>query len=441
MLLAILFYIKGINKNNNKLLLLGSVFSALSFLTKQYGIVIPISLAIYMSLTYKRNDLRLKKILFTYSIPLLVLCVYALWYFVFHLPDSLIVFYYSLSDTGGSPWGISSRLRNILRSLFAILLYLGLFITPLLLGSLPAIGKFLGSSKIRVFSIAIIAVAIPLCLYLGNPGASLMPYGIGILHSWGLGPITIPGDKAVFFSPFQRLILTTISAFSALALAVILSVQFLRLFGKDRRNVIFISWLLQLFFIMLLLPGTGDHNFVYLLPGVILGAIGFLEKIEFNKTLMALGLVPLAFYSILGTKDYINWNDVRWKMTNELLEEGIPPNEIEGGYEWGALILSERALQKRKEELKEYQGDRHLLLRWILHIEPRYDPRYVISFSPILRRGDYLHRFSALTDISGIKSKWEFDAFRKASYYNALKFRRENIYVLKRRGLQVEELK
>jgi hypothetical protein len=42
----------------------------------------------------------------------------------------------------------------------------------------------------------------------------------------------------------------------------------------------------------------------------------------------------LAAYSLAGLVDHLAWNEARWAAGRALVAEGVPPEDIEGGYEW-----------------------------------------------------------------------------------------------------------
>ncbi|MDD4939415.1 MAG: glycosyltransferase family 39 protein [Candidatus Omnitrophica bacterium] len=439
MLISVLLYLKGLDEGSDRTLFLASLPCAASLLIKQQGAVIPFSFALYLFLTQKKERILLKKIILSCIVPFIVFCVYITWYILFYLPGSIVAFYHPLSAASSSYSDRFSYLKDVPRNLFIVLLYLGIFITPLLLGSLSAVKKAFKDKKIAIAGLIFSAITIKLAfgflprVVSGNfLDTNLMPYGLAIMHKWGVGPVSILGDKSIFFNSGQQMFITLISFLSALALAMALLVRLPTLFREDKRNLIFIIGILQLMFMLFFMLRYADHNLVYFLPMAILLAIEVLEKTGFSRAAVIAGLALMAFYSILGTRDYMNWNQARWEAANDLLKEGVAANNIEGGYEWGYLVYSDSAVEKRRKEIEANQEDKYTTPKWIAYIEPKYDPEYIISFSPSLRKGDYLHRFSSAKNTSGLRSEWDFKAYRRKQYYNALKFRKENIYVLKR---------
>ncbi|MFH1010564.1 MAG: hypothetical protein V1784_04945, partial [bacterium] len=53
------------------------------------------------------------------------------------------------------------------------------------------------------------------------------------------------------------------------------------------------------------------------------------------KSVSAVILIFFAAFAVGGTRDYMNWNRVRWSALKELTEQrGIPPCSIDGGFEF-----------------------------------------------------------------------------------------------------------
>jgi len=49
---------------------------------------------------------------------------------------------------------------------------------------------------------------------------------------------------------------------------------------------------------------------------------------------LSLFVSVLIFFSITGTRNYLEWNDVRWTAADELIEQGVSAGKIDGGHEF-----------------------------------------------------------------------------------------------------------
>jgi hypothetical protein len=63
--------------------------------------------------------------------------------------------------------------------------------------------------------------------------------------------------------------------------------------------------------------------------------------------LAALLLAGLATFAVLGTRDYLAWNRLRWTALSELMaEEKLTPADIDGGFEFNGLYLYDPAYKE-----------------------------------------------------------------------------------------------
>jgi hypothetical protein len=49
--------------------------------------------------------------------------------------------------------------------------------------------------------------------------------------------------------------------------------------------------------------------------------------------------LPLALFSIIGQRDYMEHAAVRWQAAQTLVSQGVAPGKIDGGYEWVGWYL------------------------------------------------------------------------------------------------------
>jgi len=81
-LLTLLFYVKGFQTNASHYLVIGSVFASMAFLTRQTGIIFPLTAFFSALITQKerQNTDWWKKPLLILTIPLVTLILYSFWY-------------------------------------------------------------------------------------------------------------------------------------------------------------------------------------------------------------------------------------------------------------------------------------------------------------------------------------------------------------------------
>ncbi len=119
MVFALLFTLRGLARQRNELLLLGSVFSFAACMTRQPGIVIPLCVAVFLLLT--RQKLRPVQWLLVVILPLIADLAGLRWFYLrLGQPEHHVV----------SPPGIQVHLETA----FYIAVYTGLLCLPLTLG-------------------------------------------------------------------------------------------------------------------------------------------------------------------------------------------------------------------------------------------------------------------------------------------------------------------
>jgi hypothetical protein len=53
-------------------------------------------------------------------------------------------------------------------------------------------------------------------------------------------------------------------------------------------------------------------------------------------------LIAYGLLAVVGTRDYLEWNRVRWVALEQLMrDDGVQPQDIDGGFEFNALYLYE----------------------------------------------------------------------------------------------------
>ena len=118
----------------------------------------------------------------------------------------------------------------------------------------------------------------------------------------------------------------------------------------------------------------------YLLPLLLPAAVLVLEtfrNVRWSAAATALGLIIFYLYGAVSVQDYLSWNRVRWELSGELLAEGVPPEHIDGGFEWHGWHFA----YKYPRSVKPKRTSPYLL--WFTHIIPNLDPVYAITFGEV----------------------------------------------------------
>ena len=86
-----------------------------------------------------------------------------------------------------------------------------------------------------------------------------------------------------------------------------------------------------------------------LLAGFLAADASSSAPVKRGGVLLALVLVVLqAAWSVVMTRDYLEWNRTRWVATSALLADGIPRTSIDGGYEFNGWLGYDPAYQRKQ---------------------------------------------------------------------------------------------
>lgn len=116
----------------------------------------------------------------------------------------------------------------------------------------------------------------------------------------------------------------------------------------------------------------------FLLPFLPLALILLLDagrRARSAPWLGAAGVLLMACCSLALLRDYWGWMDVRWPLAQAIVASGVPPQKLDGGYEWDGWNLYEQSIDLiRRQELPMQ------ITPWAYTL----DPQYVLAFTPLL---------------------------------------------------------
>jgi len=353
MLLSLICYVRGLSRNSDSGMLAGSALATAALLIRQNAILLPIaaSLSILFASPDDQKSRRLYLVLLSSGLPLVTSMIYIAWLTLIHGPTR-----------GPSPFLALSTLFNplsltvtVLNHGFVTLEYVGLFIVPLLpLWFSGSNSGLLGAVRPRLLLLwAGLVVLGVLVMYLVN--GKVMPYTGNILHVAGLGPLTLKDAVFERHLPLLRLpmsfwwLVTLLASLSAILIGSSLSSHAKRLVDDWRRTKrgqsapdFHIQWLL--WFATLEFLGVGllsrylfDRYLIALLVFLIPLFLLTVHPARWKNWAIAGTFVLLLSYGtfgVLGTRDYLAWNEARWAGIRYLISVmGVNPSNIDGGYE------------------------------------------------------------------------------------------------------------
>lgn len=411
MISALWLFVRGIRREDMVSLLAGILIALVAVLIRQFALILLLAFGV----AYVMNRGVTWKALVVAIVPLV-------------LGGGLHVFYQRwMIATGRTPFFDTSTVSYLipihplafakysLRHAILALPYLGLFVAPFLtsvaLSGSHAIGRnrpLLIYSLIMVLTGALLAALYKFYIPLPNIGHILTPAGLGpraLRDTFLLGqnlPV-IPAAMIIFwFGGIALGILGGAGVLLYLAGAAVYVAKGLRR-PEWRRETCLEALILGFvcaYATLLILVGFGlqaalfdRYLLVFVPPILMLVVISDIRTgsipLRRWRSMLSLGLVlTYAAVSVAGTHDYLAWNRTRWLATRMLMDAGVSPHQVDGGYEFNGWYLYD----------PNYHMVRNKSWWWV------DDDEYVVASGPLngyreLQRFDY-QRWLALANAS-----------------------------------------
>ena len=99
-----------------------------------------------------------------------------------------------------------------------------------------------------------------------------------------------------------------------------------------------------------------------LVPGVVLLPLDAFRTARLNRTILVIGLAVTFALGVVWTRDQVSFNEARWAAGNWLLEQGVPADRIEGGFEWNCWHLEFGGEQPSPKHEKSRHGNNKIWL-------------------------------------------------------------------------------
>ncbi|MCB9299028.1 MAG: glycosyltransferase family 39 protein [Lewinellaceae bacterium] len=332
-LLSILFYLLFLEKQNWIFRYLGLLAGLGAFLVRQPGLLIPLSFELAFFLT---NEKHRKNTLWLFT----VLCFLLLFYFSvenilksalglreYYIPVGSI---YISSIFERPAWFLFRIAKYSIMSVF----YLGFFFLPFISSVFRTFFKEFSPSWL--WAGGGLALNILLIIILGSHGY-FFPYGGNILYNLGLGPLLLRDVWVLGMHPLPRipfLIITFIGMVSQVngCFLFLLFCQNLFMAWKRKNELLIFSGLLFILYMPLMMVFSFFDRYL-LLPFCIILIFFFFERKSWKPNLAYYGvLAAFIYFSIAATRDYLSWNRVTEYFYQELIQEGVPVTDIDGGF-------------------------------------------------------------------------------------------------------------
>ena len=350
--LSIYLYVRGLGRESKAAIIAGTLVACVAALIRQVGVIFPISFAVAYLV---KNGLRTRTVL-TAVVPvalgLATLLGYQRWLSMTgNMPSQYevqTVFAQNFLHMG--TWQMAVAVADFIRTIFV---YLGLFLLPCLLLTLPRELKISRRSLLGwAPSMAFFALLMGSLIY-ADQWMPLMRDRGNILTDCQIGPVPI-FDVWLLGLPYiehaPRLLWQIVTIVGVAGAAILLRHVLTAIGDVTRRRKqpsparwisVFVISVGVLYAGPLLLISKicyFDRYFLPLMPLLMVAAClasaqsGRISRVWAASALAV--LLILGGFGVAGTHDYFGWNRARWKAYLDLVEvEKIPSTKVNGGYE------------------------------------------------------------------------------------------------------------
>jgi len=411
------FYYKAFKNKNDIYLFIASLVASSAVLVRQNGILIPLSVFIYLLLSERSLKTIVRRSLLTLVIPITTFIIFTYWLNIIHGPT---VEYIKQIDK------IAENLRKPYLFLikiawrpFLILEFVGFCLLPLSFSFLPKLKEFFSRKHYFLLLLFCLAGTIFYIVFehiglYSSIDLCLSGFSYAYISEYGYRDFL----NILFF--FCK-ILGFLSVASIIYLIYLVITYRKSIWGKfPLSSPFFLILLIGIFQFLFLL--TTIHKFsryyLILIPFFIFLIMEINRHLRINKKIFIPLLTSYILFSLALSQDFMNWNQLKWQIAQQLLDKGISSRKISAGFAWDAWHNCQYSLG-HPYEIAPQRGDTPW---WIEDMIPVTDPQYIISNSPVPTGFEFFNYFD--TDRYNIT-----DAF---DYFSLFYLKSMKIYVLKR---------
>ena len=397
---TVYFFILYLEKSNIKYLLIATFFGLIATMIRQLGIWIMISMILTYIFTSK---VKLKQLILLFLTTGIVFLVMEGFLYYLEARKMLSANYSTTTDLFRLLF-TGNYFRNIISRICDLFFYSGFFLSPFVFYVLPSVWQQTRSRVRWIMILITILLSIPLFFFkAGFPSGNVI-YNFGLNPKiltdtfWGLHWRPHINDMTMAGIQFVVLIFTAV-----MILTLLLSITML--FKNKREENNRFEWMMKIqagiiwsgFFGLLLINQFFFDR--YFLPLITFLSLFLLTTKVVARKWSTLAFIILftviAWFSISGTQDNLAFNRARWKGLSSLMNAGISPANIDGGFEFNGWY----------ETGKRNQVIRDSVNWWFVK-----DDYYIVARGPV----------------------YGYKSIRAFSYTSYLTFRQDSLVILHR---------
>lgn len=312
-LLSVIAFHEGLEKKNLKYILLASVLVIISFLIRQWYVILPIGFSLFFFLNQKKIFLQKKYFLAALVLPLAIFALWFYWNSFVYGSAETIKFHLPLQF---SPEILAN---NSMKAIFFSMAFMFPFGLLILLNFKKLLAEVKKTKRMFVLiSIAIVILQIAWITYRYSSDLGIIFPGNHVVFMYGSATPGVPGSESlIFWIPVSAIGIFFVFYF------------LLKIFQTDLRK----NFLLYIivFSVIPLIPtiGVKDRYFLLLIPLVLAFVLPRIKEFRFFREVLVISVVLLALWSWYGTYNYLSWNSADSEA--KLFLNGIGGAEDAGG--------------------------------------------------------------------------------------------------------------
>jgi hypothetical protein len=350
-----LFLLKHLQDGGDSDLVIGTIFAVLATLSRQLALAVPLAFAFSLMLKQGCKVRSLCRALAPVVVTISLLALFQHW----------------MAATGRLSGLYSEKSQDLAHAIthplatapylaynaYASLIYLGLFLFPVLLCALVALPAPQKKQILPLFGAALWTILLLLFVFRSHGiflpllDGAIMESGFGlraVYQAHGTPPL--PALPPLFWRGATCVGVLGGAGLLAFAAAILrgLALKLLKPGVRDDREIA--AGFLLFSAVIYLFPVLATPFFYdrYLLPSVPLlaGAIIYLcppITIAVDRRITAVAvavLAALAVTAVCGTRDLLAWNRTRWQALDQLMaNDHVKPDQIDGGFEFNGFYL------------------------------------------------------------------------------------------------------
>ncbi len=411
------FYYKAFKDDKDIYLFIASLVASFSVLVRQNGILIPLSVFVYLLISKRSFKTIIRRGLITLVIPLATFIVFTYWLNAIHGPTAEYIRQTDkLLENLRKPYLL---LIKIGWRPFLILEFMGFCLLPLSFSFLPKVKELFNRKNYFLLLLFCLAGTV---FFLAFEHIGLYSSVDLLRNGFRFAYISEYG-----FRDFLNILFFFYRVLAFLAVASIVYLIYLLI--KYRKSIrekfnlaspTFLILCIGIFQLLFLL--TTLHKFsryyLILIPFFVFFILEISRYMSINKKVFIPLLTAYTLLSFAITQDYMSWNQLKWQAASQLKDKGIPLQKTSAGFAWDAWHNCQYSLD-HPYEITPQRGD---VPWWIEDLTPVIDPQYLISNSPVPTGFEFFNYFD--TD--------RYDTIDSFNYFSLFFLRKMKIYMLQR---------